>query len=506
MLWRLNAPDDEHINAVEPGWRARMESTMSYGLKEILNPRSIAIAGASREGRGAGFVSPLLGMEFEGPIYPVNPKYKEVSGLTCYPSVKAIPDDVDYVISSVPSTAALDLMKDCIEKGVKCVHYFTARFSETGRPEDAALEREILKTAKEGGVRIIGPNCMGLYNPSARIAMNEGMPRESGGVGLASQSGGVLHQIVLSTTARGVRFSQAISYGNAIDLNECDYLEYFIEDPATRVILLYIEGIKDGRRFIPALKKATAVKPVVILKGGRSDAGTRATASHTASLAGAYNVFQGLVAGAGAVLVKDFDEFVDLAVAFNCLPGTTGRNLGVEGGSGGSSVNAADLLAEAGLNVVAIPQEIRDKLKAEGIAGHDWFNNPIDGSISMGDQYGPGRVMELMAEHHDFQTFISFPPGPRWRRPGVVLTDEEKDIDTLIENALYRKTDKPVVVLAEDSKGPHRDREIEEIAAQVRQRLIGEGIAIFPTMIRVANALSKLIDFYDYQKTMTEPL
>lgn len=466
---------------------------MTYSLTEILNPGSIAVAGASDDGRGGRFITPLIEMGFKGPIYPVNPKYPEVMGFRCYPTVRDIPGEVDYVISSVPSSAALALVKDCVAKKVKCIHLYTARFSETGRPEDAALEREILKTAKEGGLRIIGPNCMGLYNPAAGISMNEGLPTETGHVGIASQSGGVLGQIVRTAADRGLRFTQAVSYGNAIDLNECDYLEHFTEDPDTRVILLYIEGLKDGRRFIPALKRATAIKPVVILKGGRSDAGTRATASHTASLAGFYDVFQGVVKGAGAVLVRDFDEMVDLAVAFNYLPADVGRRLGVMGGTGGSSVNAADLLAEAGLDVIPLPQDIRDTLKEEGIGGHDWFNNPIDGSISMGDGRGPGRVMELMAEHDDFDTLITQPPGPRWGR-------RRQELDDVMKYSLHRKTSKPVVMLA--GSGPRNPdaNERAKLQVQIRDTLFEEGVATFPSMTRVANALGKVTQFYAYRR------
>jgi acyl-CoA synthetase (NDP forming) len=467
---------------------------MSHQLKEILNPGSIAVAGASDKTRGGGFLSPLLDLGFQGRIYPVNPNYQEVSGLTCYPSIKDIPGNVDYVISSVPSTAALDLMRDCVEKAVKCVHYFTARFSETGRPADAALEQEILKTAREGGVRIIGPNCMGLYNPGAGISMNIGMPEESGGVGLASQSGGALMQIVASAAQRGLRFSKAISYGNAIDLNECDYLEYFTEDPDTSVILMYIEGIKDGARFIPALEKATATKPVVILKGGRSGAGSRATASHTASLAGSYSVFQGLVHGAGGVTVWDFDEMVDMAVAFNYLPSYTSRNLGIMGGSGGNSVNGADIFAEAELNVVTIPQDIRDRLNQEDDPNHDWYNNPIDGSISMGDSSGIERLMELMTEHDDFQTFISFIPGPRWDGKG------SSDFESIMETSLHYKTDKPVIMLSGGFSRMPESEEMANLASRIRQQLFDDGVATYPSMTRAAHALSKLIDFYEYRK------
>lgn len=486
---------------------------MSYQLKEILNPGSIAVAGASAQGRGGRFLTPLVDMGFAGQIYPVNPKYEEVNGYACYPTVRDIPGEVDYVISSVPATAALGLMKDCVAKGVKCVHYFTARFSETGRPEDAALEREILQTAKEGGVRIIGPNCMGLYNPAAGISMNPGLPKDSGAVGFASQSGGVLQQIVRSAARWGVRFTKAISYGNAIDLNECDYLEYFTDDPDTKVILMYIEGLKDGRRFIRALQKATETKPVVIMKGGRSNAGGRAAASHTASLAGSYSIFQALVHGAGGVTVRDFDELVDMAVAFNFLPPDTSRDLGVQGGSGGGSVNAADLLEEAGLNLVSIPQDIRDQLKAEGISEHDWFNNPIDGSISMGDSSPIARLTELMLEHDDFKTFVASPlsgmgpggpPGSRSGRGHGNGGSFDVDIEAILEQSLHRRTKKPVIMLGGDMPRMPGMEEMANVFAQIRERIIKEGVATFPTMTRAANALGKLTDFYDYRRELAE--
>jgi acyl-CoA synthetase (NDP forming) len=324
----------------------------------------------------------------------------------------------------------------------------------------------------------------------------------------------VLQQIVRTAARWGVRFTKAISYGNAIDLNECDYLEYFTNDPDTKVILMYIEGLKDGRRFIRALRKATETKPVVIMKGGRSNAGGRAAASHTASLAGSYSTFQSLVHAAGGVTVRDFDELVDMAVAFNFLPSDTSRDLGVQGGSGGGSVNAADLLEEAGLNLVPIPQDIRDQLKAEGISEHDWFNNPIDGSISMGDSSPTARLTELMLEHDNFKTFVASTPGgmgpggpPKGGGAGRGHgkgANFDVDIEAILEHSLHRKTNKPVIMLGGDMPRMAGMEEMANAFAQIRERIIKEGVATFPTMTRAANALGKLTDFYDYRRELAE--
>ena len=195
----------------------------THPLEEILHPRAIAVVGASAgSGRGSRFLAPLIELGYEGQIYPVNPKYTEVMGMKTYASVRDIPGVVDYVISSVPASQVLGMIMDCAEKGVKAVHLYTARFSETGRKEAADLEKEILNQARKAGIRIIGPNCMGVYYPEGGISFSSDMPRESGPVGLASQSGSAIYDIVDLAAQRGLHFSKAISYGNALDFNESD--------------------------------------------------------------------------------------------------------------------------------------------------------------------------------------------------------------------------------------------------------------------------------------------
>ena len=465
----------------------------THPLEELIHPRSIAVVGASGTGRGGGFVAPLQELGFKGEIYPVNPKYSEIMGLKAYARVSDIPGPVDYVISSIPASQVLGLIADSAEKGVRLVHLFTARFGETGRAHAAELEQEILREARKAGIRLIGPNCMGLYYPAEGIAFNQGMPKESGSVGLASQSGQAVGEITGFAAQRGVRFSKAISYGNALDFNECDYLDYFTQDPETNLILLYIEGVRDGPRFLDSLRAAAAVKPVVVVKGGRGDAGTRATASHTASLAGSREIWNTVVNQAGVVTAADLEELVDIAVSFYFLPPVYGRRVGVVGGSGGSSVLGADLCEEAGLDVIPLPNDIRDELRRQENPVWDWIGNPADFSIT-GHDNSDGDITRLVARHPDFDLLIIFVHGPWHRGP------EPFSLDKHLER--YRLDDlsgKPALLVLQDrprGMGGDDTAEYQRIMAEMQERFVKDGRPLYPNVGRAASAVSKMIDYY----------
>jgi len=465
----------------------------THPLEEVLHPRGIAIVGASNNTmQGPGFLSSLQDFGYKGQIYPVNPKYTEIMGMRAYPTVKDVPGVVDYVISSIPASRVLGMLEDCQQKGVKVVHLFTARFSETGRPEAAELEQEILRQAKNGGIRLIGPNCMGVYYPGEGITFSSALPRESGSVGLASQSGSAIHEIVDLAAQRGLRFSKAISYGNALDFNECDYLEYFAQDPETKMIMMYIEGVRDGKRFFNSLHKVAMEKPVIIVKGGRGASGTRATASHTASLAGSMEVWQTVVDQAGAVSAGELEELVDLATAFHYLPPITGRRVGVTGGSGGSSVLAADQCEEAGLDVVELPTEIRAELKAKSSPVWDWIGNPADFSIAW-DGFSIGETTRMMAEHDNFDLLIIFMGGP-WI--GGSRGGQKFSIDAYLDQYKLQEISRKPLLIVLQERGPGVDNATRKIMNEIRMKLITENIPIYPNIGRAARTASKVIDYY----------
>ncbi|MFC2015060.1 hypothetical protein ACFLUP_03610, partial [Chloroflexota bacterium] len=287
---------------------------------------------------------------------------------------------------------------------------------------------------------------------------------------------------------------KVFSYGNAIDLNECDFLEYLAQDQDTRVILMYIEGVKDGRRFFDTLKQAAAIKPVIILKGGMAAAGARATASHTASLAGSYQTWKTMVIQAGAIPINSFEDLIDLATSFYFLPPVKGRRAGVVGGTGGTSVLAADQCEQAGLEVVPLPPEFREELKSRGVSVWDWLSNPVDLSIREDDSFSVGLLLEMMALDSHFDLLITLMGIGRFNaEPGVTYEDYLKK-----QYRLDVCKDKPFLVVVPDKSPGIKDWDSREskINAELRTALINLGIPFYPTIARAALSVIKMADYY----------
>jgi len=476
----------------------------THPLEDLFHPRSIAVVGASadEQQRGSGFTNALLQAGFRGKIYPVNPKYPVIQGLKSYPRVTDIPDPVDYVISSVPAHVVPTMLEDCGQKGVKVVHLYTARFSETGREGTLELEQEVLGIARKHGMRLIGPNCMGLYYPKEGISFRPGMPKQSGPVGLISQSGQMVGEITTMASERGVYFSKAISYGNALDLNECDYLEYLAQDVDTTVILMYVEGLRDARRFLSILRQTTPQKPVIILKGGRGRAGARATASHTASLAGSIQMWNTALAQAGALSASRLNELIDLAVSFRFLPPLYQARVGVAGGAGGASVIAADECEEAGLDVAPLTPEFREELKNMGVSIWDWISNPADMSITERPGFDVADMLQMMAKSglYDFLITMVHEHPRRWRP----WTNAE---DHLKQFGLDARELRPVLaIVGERSPSIHDTEENEadwRTGREIRQKLVDYGVPFYPTIGRAARAARKLVDYYQWKASLT---
>src|SRR5208283_1942554 len=217
-------------------------------LNVAFDPQSIAVVGASSDDNAEkkGWVGRLQEFGFKGKIYPINPKASVILGLKAYPSVKAVPDPIDYAIVSIRSSFVPSVLRDCIAKGIKVVHIFSAGFAETGMEEGKKLQEEVISIIKEGKIRIIGPNCMGIYNPKTGLTFNVRFSREQGNVGIVSQTGAGMMELIPHANARGVRFSKVVSYGNALDISAAEFVEYFAKDPETKYIFCYVEGVNDG--------------------------------------------------------------------------------------------------------------------------------------------------------------------------------------------------------------------------------------------------------------------
>ena len=350
-------------------------------LDSMFHPRSVAVVGASPRPMAPSnlhFVYPLLMYGFPGKIYPVHPKADKVHGLPAYRSVLEIPEPVDYVISVIPAPQVPGLMRDCVTAGVKTVTVFTSGFSEVGTPAGARLEKEIAEIARQSGIRLVGPNCLGLHCPKGGLSLDFNIPRESGHLGFLAQSGGNACEIIGAAAERGIFISKGVSFGNAALLNECDFLEYLTGDADTEVIGAYIEGAKEPARLVRALRAAARAKPVVMLKGGATTAGAGVVASHTGALAGRGEMWETLCRQTGVVQVRHFEELIDTLAAFTYLKPPRGRRVGIIGVGGGASVLAADECESAGLEVPVLPDRIRRDLLQYTPPVGVGLRNPLD--------------------------------------------------------------------------------------------------------------------------------
>jgi len=340
----------------------------------IFFPKTIAVIGASN---GDGFSQALMGTKLRDGLFLVNPKYKELQGKKCYASILDIEAKIDYVVIAVPALLVPRVLTECIQKGVKAAHVFTAGFSETGLEDRKVLEDEVQNIAR-GKVSLIGPNCMGICCPKSGLAFIPGVSVKEGSVGVISQSGTFAEQFLSIGELRNIKFSKVISYGNAIDLDCPDFLEYLAHDSETQVIALYIEGIKNGNRLRATMTEAAKLKPVLALKGGVTDRGRRAASSHTGSLAGSPEIWSSLFKQIGVVQVNDFDELLDTTLALSCVPLPSGKGTAIITNSGGFSVLETDLCVKAGLEVPRFTKETLAELgEMVPVAGTS-INNPLD--------------------------------------------------------------------------------------------------------------------------------
>jgi len=463
-------------------------------LEYIFHPRSIAVVGASSDKYAyPAYVQWLLDAGYEGNIYPVNPSLSEMSGLPAYPNIRDVPSSVDHVISCLPSDLVPQLIEDCGEKGVKVVQLYTARMAETGENDRIEAERDIARRARRHGIRIIGPNCLGIFSPGNRLSFMLGEPREVGSVGYLAQSGGHAADLVCKGAQRGIRFSKVVSYGNAADLNECDFLEYFIQDPQTEIIAVYIEGVREGQRFINLLRQAAAVKPIVVFKGGRTATGARAAASHTASLAGVDAIWEALFRQTGLIMVESLEEMADVLLAFSCLGRPRGRRVACVSASGGMSVFAADECERAGLIVPQIPPKMKQEVKQ--FAPDTWLliNNPVDGSVagSRDVLYSAARLVGAWDEIDILLTMTI----PLW---AMDLTGGMahffKDVKTYIEIANTNK--KPMAVVMPPADVPEDWKWKGLMEAQ--SKFIEAGFPVYPSLTRATRAIGRWLQYHGH--------
>ena len=353
----------------------------------LFNPRAIAIIGVNKAPYGGTYFLKILAEnEFPNPIYPVNPKLEgdKVLGYDVFGTIDSIPDDVpiDLGIVAVPARITPEIITQLGMKEIPFAHIFSSGFSEVG---NEGIEKELLEVSAKYNCRIVGPNCVGVYNPRSRVSFASGASLKPGAVAMISQSGGLAIRAVLNGPSRGYHFSKAVSVGNQIDLDIVDFLEYLANDDETQIISIYLENIKKkGREFIRVLGDISGKKPVIIWKAGAGETGKQAVMSHTGGLAGDYRIWEGLCKQTGAILVDNFMAFTQTVQALSYYPVPETKEVAIITAGGGLSVEGTDACERNGLCVPRLSKEGQDRMHDFVPVVNTNVKNPFDlGAIGL---------------------------------------------------------------------------------------------------------------------------
>jgi acetyltransferase len=459
-----------------------MPSRTIEQLRSICHPASVALVGASEKEGSFGRLF-LEGLRDAGcrRIYPVNPRRDEILGIKAYPSISEVPDEIDLAILLTPTGVVLDLVKECVANKVKGAVVFASGFGELG-PEGRELELEIGRVGREGGTRVVGPNCIGLFNPAAGVitypqVLMKGIPMEPGSVGGFSQSGSFVDYLVWFLAEKGLRFSTVVSCGNECDLAAEDYLEYFGADEQTKTIVAYMEGVKDGRRFFEVAREVGLRKPIILWKGGMSAQGARAAASHTGKLAGSEAVWHAMFKQAGIIDVTSVAEVVDCAVAFHFLPLPRGRRVAVIGGQGGTGVATTDNCCALGLELPELEERtlarLREVLPPVGTS----VGNPTDtGVASLLDPSLYEKAIRIVADDENIDMIL------------VISTPVQECLDHVA--AAVKSIDKPLAVSV---------YALPESEPEIYAAMAAGGVAAYPDPKRAVYVLARMAEYAAYR-------
>jgi acyl-CoA synthetase (NDP forming) len=473
-------------------------------LDYLFNPRSVAVIGASNiPGKWGCDILNLLLTRGERKVYPINKNRAEVLGVKAYSSIREVPGPIDFAVITVSAEALPAAMEDCVQKGVKTALVIPGGFAEIGG-DGAKKEQEVLEIARRGGMRFIGPNCAGHLDTFSELFTAPYLPPvRKGPVAFVSQSGNLGLVVLAMGYEAGLGFSKYISSGNEADLHFEDYLEYLGQDEKTKVILGYIEGFRESRRFWELAGEITKKKPVVVMKVGSTDCGARAACSHTAALSGSDEVCDVAFKQSGVIRVKEVRDLVEVALVLLSQPLPRGRRMAVLTVGGGLGVIAADALKGCGLELPPLSPATIDKLDSL-LSGRWSRGNPVDTS---GDISYPCLLPLLEDENVDgvliagpvwapagFSAFISTPP---WERDNLADLDqlvqaieEEslRNLDATME--LMKRYEKPVILsvwVTDDVK-----------SGELYKKLERNYLTPYPTPDRAAKAMARLVEYSEY--------
>jgi len=475
------------------------DADLRRDFRPLFEPRAIAIVGASNTGRTRAndVLDFTRAMGFSGPIYPIHPSAATIHGLPAYRSLADCPGEIDYAFVAIAAARVPDLLAQASGR-VRYAQIMASGFGETAEGE--RLNQRLLEVARSQRMRLIGPNCLGTYSPRGRITYIRDCPTEAGSVAFVSQSGGISTDMLRRGVQRGLRYSGVVSVGNCADLGPSDFLEYFLADPDTHVIGFYLESLPDGRRFFETLRSASARKPVVILKGGRTPQGQRAALSHTGALAGDDRLWTALSRQTGAAITSSVDELIDALIGFQCLRARfdrPGDGVFVVGNGGGASVLATDLMSRLGMQVRAPRDDARKALEALELPAGTSIDNPMDtpsGALRMHDGHVARALLSAIARAERPDAILFHVNMPQFlTNPSIPDAVFENLVDGMLE---ARRSDGDMTPLALTLRSDGSEP-IDARKRPARDRALAAGVPVFD---EIANALVALAHFQRYER------
>jgi acyl-CoA synthetase (NDP forming) len=473
-------------------------------FSKFFEPSSLALLGASSDPSKWGYqiLWNILRGGFKGRIYPVNPTRTEIQGVKVYPHIADIPETPDLAVIVVPPLSISEAIRDCVDKNIKAGVVITAGFAEIGR-KGAELQAEMLSLARQGGMRLIGPNCFGIVSPSNNLYTQ--MPPvfpPAGSIAVVSQSGNVGATIARRAMALDFGISRLVSTGNEADLHLEDFYRYLGGDDKTKVILSYIEGFKDGRTFFDVAKSVSRRKPIVVIKVGETEAGASAARSHTAALSGADSVFEGVSRQAGIIRVHNMNELMNVGYGFLCHPLPKGRRVGIATLGGGWGALAADACAKMGMEIVKLPEPVIKEL--DNFLPAWWSrNNPVD--CVAGSTENITKAIEVLARWEGTDAVVSlglpFPRADNGARFATIEERRQQRTQQVVDHyraafsrvkEIMANFSKPVIVAAELFA---RDRAMEQ---EILRAVSGMEGMIYSMPDEAASVLDAMVRYSEF--------
>ena len=460
-------------------------------LSFINDIKSMAVIGTSKK-RNFFFLRNHFAT-FKGPIYAVNPSINEISDFpseNIYPSVKDIPGEVDFAFITVPKDKILDIIDDCVAKKVKLVSIFTAEFSDAGTKEGIELELELLKRANDV-VRFLGPNGMGLFYPKKGIQWRGKFPTEAGNIGFVAQSGGICNIAIYTAKELGFHFSKVFSFGNGTDLDVVDLISFFDNDPETNIILCYVEGIKKGRGHDLINVIARTTKPIALLKGGKSEKGSKAVRTHTASIAGNTKIWKSVFKQNPIMEVDSLEQLLHIAHLIDCYGIQKIENVAVFSISGGYGVVLVDLLQEAGLKIPNFSPEIQKKLDEQFFIRGTSSRNPLDAAAQLFQGDSIRKIIDIALSDKKIDCLVMDLPS-YYFDPRYFFTPIENFEEIIIETlCLGHKYNKPLIPIIQRTHTPEERRRVSKILAAKKVPIFGDPMEVIPLLPKISEYYTK---------------